>query len=116
MTRSSEDRLDVDVRFLLANERTLLAWLRTALALLAGGVALAQLAGHRVILTVVGVGLLVLGSVAAIVGYLRYRAAGRAIRAGTLPEPGRGPALLTAATVAVAAVLILIYAAGTVGS
>ncbi|MFC7482946.1 YidH family protein [Luedemannella flava] len=40
-------RRDIDVRFLLANERTLLAWLRTALALMAGGVALAQLAHDR---------------------------------------------------------------------
>ena len=33
-----------DVRFSLANERTFLAWIRTALALLAGGVALEQFA------------------------------------------------------------------------
>jgi putative membrane protein len=34
---------DPDPRFSLANERTFLAWIRTALALLAGGVALAAL-------------------------------------------------------------------------
>ena len=33
---------DPDYRFTLANERTFLAWLRTALALLAGAVALAD--------------------------------------------------------------------------
>ena len=33
-----------DYRFSLANERTLLAWLRTALALVAGGVAMTQFA------------------------------------------------------------------------
>lgn len=33
-----------DYRFTLANERTFLAWLRTSLALLAGAVALVQLA------------------------------------------------------------------------
>ena len=32
-----------DYRFTLANERTFLAWIRTALALIAGGVALVQL-------------------------------------------------------------------------
>jgi len=34
---------DPDYRFSLANERTFLAWIRTALALLAGGVAVVQL-------------------------------------------------------------------------
>jgi putative membrane protein len=104
-----EDRLDIDIRFLLANERTLLAWLRTALTLLAGGVALAQLAGPRGALASVGVGLLVLGSAAGVIGYLRYRAAGRAIRAGQLPPPGLGPELLTGGIVAVAGVLVAIY-------
>lgn len=33
-----------DYRFTLANERTFLAWIRTSLALLAGGVAVVQLA------------------------------------------------------------------------
>jgi putative membrane protein len=32
-----------DYRFTLANERTFLAWIRTSLALLAGGVAVVQL-------------------------------------------------------------------------
>ena len=36
-----------DYRFTLANERTFLAWIRTALALLAGGVLLHQFATLR---------------------------------------------------------------------
>jgi putative membrane protein len=108
--RPEPDRLDVDVRFLLANERTLLAWVRTALTLLAGGVALAQFAGDRTVLVAIGVGLMVLGSAGGVVGYLRYRAAERAIRAGRLPAPGRGPVLMTAGVVAIAAVLIAVYA------
>src|ERR1700736_3328461 len=36
---SSENTRELDYRFTLANERTFLAWIRTALALLAGGVA-----------------------------------------------------------------------------
>jgi putative membrane protein len=37
------DEQEPDFRFTLANERTFLAWIRTALALIAGGVAVAQL-------------------------------------------------------------------------
>ena len=37
-------KIDIDVRFLLANERTLLAWIRTAVTLQAGGLAVTQLA------------------------------------------------------------------------
>jgi putative membrane protein len=100
----SGDRLDVDVRFLLANERTLLAWLRTALTLLAGGVALIYL---TVELFPLGVVLLALGTVAAIIGYRRYEAAERAIRAGRTMARGRGPALITAGVVVVAILLII---------
>ena len=38
-----ESGTDPDYRFTLANERTFLAWFRTALALIAGGVAVVQL-------------------------------------------------------------------------
>ena len=111
-TPTGGDGVDIDVRFLLANERTLLAWLRTALTLQAGGVALAQFAGGRAVMFAVGVALLALGSVAGVIGYLRYRAAARAIRAGRLPRPGYGPALLTAGVVGIAAVLVGAYAVG----
>lgn len=106
----SAGQTDIDVRFLLANERTLLAWLRTALALQAGGVALAQLAGGRTVLFVTGIALLVLGSAAGVIGYRRYRAAGLAIRQRRLPEPGRGPAVVTVGVAAIAAVLVVVYA------
>ena len=109
MTPPRGDQLDVDVRFLLANERTMLAWLRTALTLLAGGVALAHFAENRTVLSVVGVGLIVLGGICCVIGYARYRAAGRAIRAGQLPAAGFGPAVLTVGVVALAAILTAIY-------
>jgi putative membrane protein len=102
-------RLDVDVRFLLANERTLLAWLRTALTLLAGGVALAQFGADSIALRAVGVGLLILGSASGLIGYLRYRAAGQAIRTGRLPSPGHGPAIMTSGVVMLATVLLIVY-------
>jgi putative membrane protein len=39
----TEPGQEPDYRFTLANERTFLAWIRTSLALIAGGVALVQL-------------------------------------------------------------------------
>jgi putative membrane protein len=102
-------RLDIDVRFLLANERTLLAWLRTALTLMAGGVALAQLAHDRPVLQGIGVGLIVLGGIGGLIGFARFRATGKAIRTGRLPAPGHGPALITVGVIVVAAVLVAVY-------
>lgn len=74
-----------DYRYTLANERTFLAWIRTALGLLAGGVAVRQLvpqfsvAGARTILAVLCVAL---GAAAAGCGYQRWRAVERAMRRG----------------------------------
>lgn len=114
MTTSDDQlgRRDIDVRFMLANERTLLAWLRTALTLMAGGVALAQLAQDRPVLQAIGIGLLLLGSIGGLIGYARFRATGRAIRSGQLPTPGHGPALMTAGVVTLAAVLVTVYLLG----
>jgi putative membrane protein len=82
--------LDPDVRFLLANERTLLAWVRTGLTLQAGGIALTML--HKTSNgTIVGIGVLLLGAIVAIMGYFRFRAADRAIREHRLPDTGHGP-------------------------
>jgi len=44
--RWKEQGIRPDYRFSLANERTFLAWIRTALALLAGAVGLEQLVNH----------------------------------------------------------------------
>ncbi|WP_285725256.1 YidH family protein [Psychromicrobium xiongbiense] len=72
-----------DYRFSLANERTFLAWIRTALALLAGSIAFDQLApavaqpAVRVILCVV---LAALGALLATVAYRRWAAQERAMR------------------------------------
>lgn len=85
--------LDVDVRFLLANERTLLAWVRTALAVIAIGLALTQLSNNSTNQTIIGVLIILLGAVMTTIGYVRFKDADTAIRSGQLPVGDKGPRL-----------------------
>jgi putative membrane protein len=71
-----------DPRFTWANERTFLAWNRTALALIASGLAAAQflhLNPHALRL-IVAVPLILLGGVLALASYLHWEDSERAIR------------------------------------
>jgi putative membrane protein len=102
-----------DPRFSFANERTFLAWVRTALALLAGGVALDALplniaSGARVALSLLFIALAIL---AAGTGWVRWARSERAMRL-ELPLPGLVvgsvlAAALVAAGLALLAVLVL---------
>ncbi len=96
-----------DARFLLANERTLLAWVRTSLALVAAGVGVHQFGTKVAGNTAIAVLLLLAGVTSAVTGTVRFRAADRAIRAGLLPPPGRTPTLLAIAVSVIAAVLLV---------
>ena len=84
-----EPEVEPDYRFTLANERTFLAWQRTALGLLAAAVAVVQLvpelsiAGARHLL---GILLALLAILTAGMGILRWEQADRAMRRG-LPLP-----------------------------
>src|SRR3954469_12682883 len=74
-----------DYRFTLANERTFLAWQRTALGLLAAAVALVQLVPELTIpgaRRFLGVSLAVLATLTSGMGLLRWRQADRAMRRG----------------------------------
>ncbi|QSF57066.1 YidH family protein [Nocardioides sp. zg-1228] len=99
---------DPDYSASLANERTFLAWIRTALALLAGGVALDVVdlsipAGAQ---RAIALALIVLALVAAALTWLRWGLAERSMRRGaSLPPLGFG-ALLTLVIVGVCAVLL----------
>jgi putative membrane protein len=95
-----------DHRFSLANERTFLAWVRTSLALLAGGVALdaVELDGPRGLQTVIAVVLVLLGLLGAAAAWLRWAATERAMRL-------RRPLPSTAALAWLAVVLMLVAAA-----
>ena len=80
-----------DPRFSMANERTALAWVRTALALVAAGVGLtsvARIAGLSRLLDVVAAGLCVLGALLAVVAVLGWRRRELAMRLDRpLPAP-----------------------------
>jgi putative membrane protein len=100
-----------DYRFTLANERTFLAWFRTALALIAGGVAVVQLVpalalpGARqvlgILLTVAGGGL----SLAAVLRWSRVQVAMRCEE--DLP-PTRVPVILGLGLAALTAFVIVL--------
>ena len=104
---NNSQRFDPDARFLLANERTLLAWIRTSLALQAGGLALAHFSGNVIIQKVFSILIVALGGSMALIGYLRFRAADRAIRTQQLPSIGYAP-ILEAGGIVLIAVAILI--------
>ncbi|AZC12525.1 MULTISPECIES: DUF202 domain-containing protein [unclassified Microbacterium] len=103
-----------DARFTLANERTFLAWIRTALALIAGGVALELLGlqlhpglrlGASLVLVIVGVAVPGLA-------WLSWIRTERALReAEPLPSSLLGPVIAAAVTVAGALVLLSILLA-----
>ncbi|WP_033400855.1 YidH family protein [Actinokineospora enzanensis] len=99
-----------DYRFTLANERTFLAWVRTALALVAGGVAVCQyLPGLPVLRYGIGIGLIVLGTVLAAASHHRWRVTQRAIRLGKALPPGvQIPLVAFGVTVIAVGVLVLV--------
>lgn len=102
---SQAEKLDVDVRFLLSNERTLLAWIRTSLTIQAGGIALTAFHRDQPIL---GVTVLLLGVIVALIGYQRYKVADKSIRAGVLPPGGAITALQLYGIVAIAVIIALV--------
>ncbi len=108
MPERADGRSHPDYRFTLANERTLLAWLRTGLALVAGGVAVATYApdlGVRWGSAAVAVALVLTGLGTAVAGHQRWRANERAISAD---EPLPAAWLAPTVTAALAAVVVVV--------
>lgn len=97
-----------DIQFILANERTLLAWIRTGLTLIAGGVAIAFLAADVQFGVIVGLAAILAGGFIALVGYWKYRSADRAVRRGRLPKPGNGELAVVIGVSLFAAVLVVV--------
>ena len=107
-----------DYRFTLANERTFLAWIRTALALLAGGVAVAHLApelGFRGGGRVLGVGLVVLSAVISALSVLRWERVQRAMQRGAALPRSHVPRLLAGGLTLLSAASLVLLAFGDVG-
>jgi inner membrane protein YidH len=111
MARRSDPRAvgrDPDPRFTLANERTYLAWNRTALALIGGGLAAGQLLDFdsRATRLIVALPPIALGLALALLSYRRWEANERALRLDE-PLPTGAPRLL-AIGVAVVGVIVTV--------
>lgn len=99
-----------DYRFSLANERTFLAWIRTALAFSAAGLAVAQFltevsAGWR---SAIAVALVVMGSACALWGLVHLTGTELAIRQGLELPASRMPTVLAVSTAIGALILIAV--------
>ncbi|HCA87110.1 MAG TPA: hypothetical protein DEQ61_17500 [Streptomyces sp.] len=103
-----------DYRFSLANERTFLAWLRTALALVGGGVAAAQFLPdlHPSVRTTVAVLLLVGGGLCAARAVNHWVRCERAMRRGDDLPVTRFPTVLALGVAVVSLALVAVVAFG----
>lgn len=100
-----------DYRFTLANERTFLAWIRTALSLAAGGLGALALIDERPTRDVVGLILLTLSFVTAVASYRRWALNERAMRQAIPLPASRLPMVIAVGTAGlgvVGAILLLI--------
>jgi putative membrane protein len=112
---SPQPGTEPDARFTFANERTFLAWNRTALALVAAGLAIVQLlppfAGVPWGRHLIAVPLIVIGGVVSVMSYLEWRRDQRALRLGQPLPRSVLPRLLAGAIsglAVVAAMLVIL--------
>ncbi|MDB1089070.1 DUF202 domain-containing protein [Streptomyces sp. ACA25] len=107
--RAQAEGTTPDYRFSLANERTFLAWLRTALALVAGGIAVDQFLTElgRAMRTGIALALLAGGALCAVRAVNHWVRCERAMRRGEDLPVGRFPALLAVGTAVAAVVLVV---------
>jgi putative membrane protein len=113
----ANDGTEPDPRFTFANERTFLAWSRTALALVVAGLGVVQLLppfpGVPWGRYVLGVPLIVFGAAVAVTAYGEWVSSQRALRLGQPLPRSVMPRLLTAVITAIAviaAVVVLVSA------
>ena len=112
-----DDGAEPDPRFTFANERTFLAWSRTALALVVAGLGVVQLLppfpgvpwGRHTL----GIPLIVFGAIVAVTAYVEWTASQRAMRHGRPLPRSVMPVIMTvviAAMAVLAAVVVLVSA------
>ncbi len=104
----------VDYRYLLANERTFLAYLRTGLALQVAGLGVLQFltASNPALRVALGLALALIGSFVGVAGYRRSRLNEQIIRSGGELPTARGllPVVIAVATVpTLTAVLVALH-------
>jgi inner membrane protein YidH len=115
--RPGDDGTEPDPRFTFANERTFLAWSRTALALVVAGLGIVQLLppfprvpwGRHVL----GVPLIVFGAIVAVIAYREWTRSQRAMRHKQPLPKSVMPlvmAVIIAAMAVVSAVVVLVSA------
>lgn len=92
MVRDIVENRDSTARDHLANERTFLAWVRTALGLIGLGVLLERLvAGGEQLGVIAGVAFICFGGLSLIYAVTRYLRVARHLERGTFPVAVRGP-------------------------
>jgi putative membrane protein len=102
-----------DARFTLANERTLLAYQRSAIGLMAAAIAVAHFFGDGVLVLALALALLFTGAFAAVGGYIRYRQVDEALRNGRYISSGSAAHLVSIAVLLcflLAAVYVVVQA------
>ncbi|MFB9316342.1 YidH family protein [Cryptosporangium minutisporangium] len=113
--RPTDPADELDYRFSLANERTFLAWIRTALALVGGGLAVDQLLpdlGRPALRATIASVLLVLGAATAVHAAVRWVQVERRMRSGRDLPSTRYPQVLALLLALGAVLLVLVVVLG----
>ncbi len=103
---------DPDYRFTLANERTFLAWIRTALALAAGGLGAITILDETFGADALGLALLALSFLTAATAYRRWALNERAMRLDEPLPPSKLPMVMAIGVSVVAAVAAVLFVIG----
>ncbi len=106
---------DPDYRFTLANERTFLAWIRTALALAAGGLGAVTILDDFPGEEFLGLGLLALSFLTAATSYRRWAIIEKAMRLSQPLPPSKLPLLMGIGVGLVSVVAAILFAFGGTG-